>query len=399
MVNVNKQQLNFKIYFLKAGIIIGIIIIMIMIMFVSNIGPWNSFTNLKGPYLSWQDDPRTTITITWQTPIDTNPWVEYGENTSYRNKINPVISTNNIYFIKITNLKPDTIYHYRILSSIKNYSFLMKDHWFKTAPNTTRSFTFIAYGDSRPDIFGNCGHKSICDQIKKISSDPAFILHTGDIVFQSNMDWQWDRFFWDLKDIIDHTPLFTTLGNHEYNEYDSDLGIHYFKFFNLPGNEWYYSFNYSNVHIICLNLSVSDVEISQTQINWLINDLNKVNFSNSIDWIVIFFHVPLYSSGAYGNDEKAIEALEHIFKDYKVELVIAGHDHQYERIYKDGVHYIVTGGGGSELEVYIGNNRYVQYSENIHHFCKFNVNRTQMNVEVISSLGFLVDQFTIYSNH
>ncbi|MHA1251320.1 MAG: metallophosphoesterase family protein, partial [Candidatus Helarchaeota archaeon] len=100
-----------------------------------------------------------------------------------------------------------------------------------------------------------------------------------------------------------------------------------------------------------------------------------------------------------GDDPLAISALEQIFIDYKVDLVISGHDHQYERMNVKGVQYIVTGGGGSELEVYIGGNEDVQYSENIHHFCLIEVNGLSMTIKTISSTGAIIDQFTLNSKH
>ncbi|MHA1268472.1 MAG: metallophosphoesterase [Candidatus Helarchaeota archaeon] len=378
---------------------IGIIIGLISLLFLGGIGPWLQTPNLKGPYLSWESDPKTTMTISWETPEYTNASVQWGKTTSYGNKAASSVVVGNLRSVTLTGLEPDTTYHYRVISEIKNYTQLVEDHFFKTAPNSTQPFSFIAYGDSRPDIFGNGGHGIVCNQIMKKLPNPAFVLHTGDIVFQSNFEQHWDRFFYEAKDIIDHAPLFTTLGNHEYNEFGGDMGYRYFNYFHYPNNEWYYSFNYSNAHIICLNLSVSDVEISTIQKNWLINDLSKVNSSSDINWIIIFFHVPLYSSGGFGDDPLAIEALEQIFIDYKVELVIMGHDHQYERMYINGIQYIVAGGGGSELEVYIGGNENVQYSENIHHFCQIDVNGLSLTVKTISSLGAIIDRFSLTSKH
>ena len=398
---MSREYIIFRNSVIRVFLTIGIIVGLVLIMFTSSAGPWLQNPNLKGPYLSWVDDPTTTMTISWQTPIQTNGIVQWGNTTNYGNSIAGSSSVDNLYSVTITGLEPNTIYHYRIISNIRNYTQLVEDHWFKTAPNSTVSFSFIAYGDSRPDIFGNSGHRYVCNQMLKTEPNPAFILHTGDIVFQSNMENQWNQFFYELKDIIDHAPLFTALGNHEYNEFGGDYGWHYFNYFNYPAanNEWYYSFNYSNVHVISLNLSVSDVQISSAQINWLKNDLEKVNKSSNINWIVIFFHVPLYSSGGFGDDPLAISALEQIFIDYKVDLVISGHDHQYERMNVKGVQYIVTGGGGSELEVYIGGNEDVQYSENIHHFCLIEVNGLSMTIKTISSTGAIIDQFTLNSKH
>lgn len=398
-----KQKLNFKNSVIRIFLAFGIIIGLLSIMFFSGYGPWINNKNLKGPYLSWMNDPKTTMTISWQTPEENNLMlVEYGNDSNY-GSIKSVINEQwNIHYTELTGLKPNTTYHYRIISPTNNHSQLLEDHWFKTAPNGTQAFSFVAYGDSRPDLFGNSGHGIICNQISTTISNPAFVLHTGDYVFQSNFESQWDQFFWELKSIVDKAPLMATIGNHEYNEFGSDYGGHYFNYFHFADNsidEFYYSFNYSNVHVVSLNISVSDDSIPEAQVNWLIDDLNKANASSDINWIIIFFHVPLYSSGAYGYDEVAIEAFEQIFIDYGVDLVLMGHDHQYERMYANGIQYIVTGGGGAELEVYISNNEYTQYSENIHHFCLIKVDGLTLNIKAISSLGATIDQITLTSKH
>ena len=397
--NQQNQKIIVRNSIIRTFIAIGMIIGLLSLMFLSGIGPWLQNPNLKGPYLSWEEDPMTTMTISWETPIYTNASVEYGLNTNYGSKVASSPVSRQMRFTTLTSLLPNTTYHYRIVSSISNYSQLMKDHTFTTAPNGTQPFSFIGYGDSRPDIFGNGGHGIICDQIEKVIPEPDFILHTGDIVFQSNMESQWDRFFYELGDLVDHIPFFTGLGNHEFDEFGGDMGWHYFNYFHYPNGEWYYSFNYSNAHIICLNLSVSDAYIPAAQKNWLINDLTKANASSDINWIILFFHVPLYSSGAFGNDPEAIAAFEQIFMNFSVDLVLMGHDHQYERIFVNGIQYIVTGGGGAELELYIGGDENVQYSENIHHFCLIEVNGLSLTLKAISSGGAIIDQIIMTSKH
>jgi len=43
------------------------------------------------------------------------------------------------------------------------------------------------------------------------------------------------------------------------------------------------------------------------------------------------------------------QTLVPLFEKYKVAAVFAGHDHNYQHHLKNGVHYIVTGGGGAPL--------------------------------------------------
>ena len=86
-------------------------------------------------------------------------------------------------------------------------------------------------------------------------------------------------------------------------------------------------------------------------IEWCEDDLKDARDSDNIDWIIAYFHFPVFSSGYFGNDKRLIEEMVPLLEKYDVDIVFNGHDHHYERSYKDGVYYIVTGGGGSDLDI------------------------------------------------
>ena len=64
-----------------------------------------------------------------------------------------------------------------------------------------------------------------------------------------------------------------------------------------------------------------------------------------LKWKIVFFHHPLYSSaGTHGSQLKLRAALEPLFIQYTVSLVLNGHDHTYERIKpQNGIQYFVEG--------------------------------------------------------
>ena len=106
------------------------------------------------------------------------------------------------------------------------------------------------------------------------------------------------------------------------------------------GTEAYYSFDFGNIHFICLNSYDVDRAPGSTMLTWLEHDLmNTVQ-----DWTVAFWHHPPYSKGSHDSDsegrmsdmrENALPILE----DWGVDLVLSGHSHSYERSYLLDSHY------------------------------------------------------------
>jgi 3',5'-cyclic AMP phosphodiesterase CpdA len=77
-----------------------------------------------------------------------------------------------------------------------------------------------------------------------------------------------------------------------------------------------------------------------SQVEWLKADLA----ANKLPWVVVYFHKPPYSKGSHDSDveldmKSMREHVNPIFEQYKVDLVIAGHSHVYERSYPMRGHY------------------------------------------------------------
>src|SRR4029453_5706499 len=82
--------------------------------------------------------------------------------------------------------------------------------------------------------------------------------------------------------------------------------------------------------------------MDKTQLEWL----EKQLAASGSDWKIAFFHHPLYSSGGrHGSDLQLREQLEPLFLKYGVDIVLAGHEHFYERIKpQKGIYYFISGG-------------------------------------------------------
>jgi hypothetical protein len=98
----------------------------------------------------------------------------------------------------------------------------------------------------------------------------------------------------------------------------------------------YYSFDYHNVHFLSMATEIS-YSSGSAQNLFVKNDLASAASDPNIDWIVVFFHKPMYSSPNSCSSclgESALRDQYHsIFDQYGVDLVLEGHTHNYQRSY------------------------------------------------------------------
>ncbi len=133
--------------------------------------------------------------------------------------------------------------------------------------------------------------------------------------------------------------FFPSLGNHDLF---TDHGQPYYDYFTMPGNERYYDFTWGPLHLFALDDIESEpdgVGVSSIQADWLKAGL-RVSTSA---WNIVYMHYPPYSSGSHGSTEWA----RWPYAEWGADAVLAGHDHTYERLFEDGLIYIVNGLGGN----------------------------------------------------
>jgi hypothetical protein len=136
------------------------------------------------------------------------------------------------------------------------------------------------------------------------------------------------------------------LGNHERNHRS------YYELFVLPQGggreeEQWWSIRWGDVLLIGLDSNLAYLKFTglREETDWL-----KSVLAQEARYKFVFFHHPLWSSDAYYGGDEGLAALWHpLLLEYGVTAVFTGHAHNYEHIIRDGVHYIVTGGGGAPL--------------------------------------------------
>jgi len=236
------------------------------------------------------------------------------------------------------------------------------------------------YGDSRT---GHDVHEAIVAQI--MGRAPAVVFHTGDLVEDGLSRRDWDRFNRITAALRARAEFFPALGNHE-NE--SPL---FFENFQLPGNERWYAVRRYGLHFFVVDTNVN-FQPGSPQYKWLEEELA----ANAGAFDVTVFHHPPFSltrEDAIGADVR--KYLVPLFDEYDVELVFAGHDHNYQRFFYHGTYYIVTGGGGAPLYGRTLADPRCQKFVAAYHFCSLAVAADRVTLAAFDLNGNIIDAFHI----
>jgi hypothetical protein len=174
----------------------------------------------------------------------------------------------------------------------------------------------------------------------------------GDNAYENGTDSEYQAAVFDMyPTILRQSVLWPTIGNHDTAQSSNPpAGLPYFAMFTLPANaeaggmasgtEKYYSFDYANIHFICLDSMTSDRSSTGAMANWLRADLA----STTRQWTIAFWHHPPYTKGSHDSDtEQNLVEMRQTFlpilEDGGVDLVLAGHSHSYERSFLIDGHY------------------------------------------------------------
>jgi len=285
--------------------------------------------NLVGGPFVVNVTPRSA-TVVW---IAQSSQARLGPSLDKLLRVSPALRAEKVSF---AGLDPGKTHHYDVLGSEEGKGY------FKTPPAEAAPFHFVAYGDTRTrhDV-----HRTVVEGISKV--EPDFLLHTGDLVADGIDTAQWPVFFSISKELFRKTVFFPSLGNHERNS------RHYYDFFDADKS--YYSFNWGNAHFTVLNTDVGNIAPGRLareafwkeQLKWLEEDLamhQKADFR-----FVAMHHPPFTAVKRRQGGNEYLMSLLPIFEKYKVAVVFTGHDHNYQHHLKDGVRYVITGGGGAPL--------------------------------------------------
>jgi hypothetical protein len=177
-----------------------------------------------------------------------------------------------------------------------------------------------------------------------------FWLMLGDNAYTAGKDVEYQGAIFQVFDaMLRKSVLWPCLGNHDAGSANSPIqfGV-YYDIFTLPsqaqaggvmsGSEAYYSFDYANIHIVCIDSSDSDWSRRGLMMRWLKADLE----ANKQDWLVAYCHHPPYTRGSHNSDNDRDsdgrmrlmrETVAPLLEEHGLDLMLSGHSHAYERSY------------------------------------------------------------------
>ncbi|MDQ3685769.1 MAG: fibronectin type III domain-containing protein [Acidobacteriota bacterium] len=312
-------------------------------------------TVARGPYL--QTGTPTSVVVRWRTDISTDTRVRYGTvQGSLLSNADGAASTSE-HEVTISNLTPNTKYFYSVGSTTQTLAGNDADHFFVTSPTV---------GSVTPTRIWILGDSGTADANARLVRDAYYNFagasHTnlwlmlGDNAYNSGTDSEYQAAVFNMyPTMLRKSVLWPTIGNHDTASSSTPPpSLPYFAMFTLPtnaeagglasGTERYYSFDYGNIHFICLDSMSSDRSPTGAMATWLRNDLA----ATTQNWIIAFWHHPPYTKGSHNSDTESelVQMRENflpILEDGGVDLVLAGHSHSYERSFLIDGHYGTSG--------------------------------------------------------
>ncbi|MDW8367646.1 MAG: purple acid phosphatase, partial [Abditibacteriales bacterium] len=277
-------------------------------------------------------------------------------------------------------------------------------------PDRPEDFTFVALGDHGTS---GASRKNVERMVK---DHPAFGLVLGDLSYANGKQPIWDEWFQLIEPFTRSFPLMCALGNHETEGKElNDEANRYAAYLTRlahPTPETWYRFDYAGVRFVSFN---SDDYQNPAQLKWFEQTLKEAREDKAVRWLIVFQHHPLYSSTVRRlNNVGLIKTMRKMLDDYEVDLVLAGHNHNYERTYPlrdihpttteksqyrngTGVIFVTSGGGGKSLYDFVPEMpAFTAYREKVYHYLRVKVSANTLTVEAVRTEdGTVMERFEV----
>ncbi len=447
------------------------------------------------PYLQIGRHPGANrLQLMWHTPDENAQWVvelrmSAGVNwlemeaPQMTHMVIAGLAPRLLHNSSLTHLEAGKRFEYRLL---KNGQTVFQSE--AQAPKSaTQDYRFVAFGDVGA---GTAEQKQMAQ--RAWLSKPDVVVVPGDIVYEYGLVTEYDKNFWptynadqvtgDGVPLMRQVPMFTVPGNHDIDNRDLNRfpdGLAYYFFWDQPLNgptgveggpivprlianeanrrqflqaagDAYprmanYSFDYGNTHWTVLDSNPYVDWTNRELQDWVARDLAD---SHKATWHIVTFHHPGFNSSNEHLEQQHMRLLAPIFEAGKVDLVLNGHLHNYQRTYpmtfkpnkgkngtllvggKDGtvvrgrvvagrwtldksfdgktqthpqgVIYVITGAGGKELydvDQHDAPDSWQPFTKtfisNVHSLTIVDVSDKALKIQQVTADGREVDAFTI----
>jgi acid phosphatase type 7 len=390
------------------------------------------FFDPVGLYLTWRQDPTTTMTIDWHSTNNTRePVLDYrvaGSGTwmsaSARSHAFP-FSDRTIHRVELTGLDPATTYRFRFGHHSRIYSF-------RTMPvDASTPIRFAAGGDVRHD---QVWMGEVNRQVLRY--DPDFIIFGGDLAYADGREDRVDRWY-EWFDAYKRTlvtedgrvvPVVAAIGNHEvrggyYHRDDHErraelppyagddvsraaIAPYFYSLFAMPGQPGYNVLDFGDYMSIVLLDTDHSNPIDGEQARWLADTLEA---RRHVPHVFPLYHVPAFPSVRSYHGSVSARVREHwvpLFERSSVRVAFENHDHAYKRTHpirdgrvsQDGIVYIGDGCWGvGERE--IGRDQsdeepwYIKRARSRRHFILTTIHGPHQHFLIVDRDGHIIDEY------
>jgi len=304
-----------------------------------------------GPYAG--APTRQAVTISWLLPAPMPAILAYAPAGAYAGSGEMSVSVPvpagpdpdpRTTQVRLDGLEPDTEYVYQVTVQSGSQTVTSPVGRFHTEPPPGEPVRFAVLSDTQWQWDGPNRLAWVGDAIAQdadANGNFDFILHGGDLVESPSITY-WTHWFASFETMLLRAPFLPVLGNHERNT------GRYYEYFTLPSgggrdNERWWALHWGDLVVVGLDTNASSVPEMRAQQAWLEQELSGPEIHK-----FVIFHHPVFSSDAYHGSGYSYDVIYHpIFVKHGVDIVFNGHAHNYERIVRDGVTYLVVGGGGA----------------------------------------------------
>lgn len=270
----------------------------------------------------WRDDPATTMVVGWDQVSGVNPIFYYdvtdngqrAEAYKSSKKADLVVASRgmNNHFVRLTGLKPNTIYYF----VIKDSEGVSKRFSFRTAPDRAERLSIIAGGDSRNFREARRSANKLVSKLR-----PHVVLFNGDFTPDDSAG-EWKKWLDDWQETISSDgrmfPILVARGNHEATNQSL------IELFDVGSGGIFYAYNLGGnlLRIYTLNTLIP---IIGTQLEWLEKDLQQ---HSNVSWRIVQYHHAMrpHTKEKPEKDELVVNWAPLLYK-YKVQLALESDSH------------------------------------------------------------------------
>jgi hypothetical protein len=366
-------------------------------------------------HLTLMSDPKTSVVVQWRTADEVTraSTIRYAEGANltadaltqtksglqfaYTGTPCPPGGTGcpfREHQAHLCGLKPDTSYSYQVggHDSSTNTDHFSPVYSFHTAPdigaNPAAEVVMGFVGDSR-------GGYDVWQQLvtQLVQRTPDLILFSGDAVTIGITQQEWEQFLAAGEQLFATTPVVFADGNHELGS------VNLLSQFAQPNDQLNFGLDYGYAHITVADDSPQDPSaVLGVNRDALSADLGA---SSAARWKIVMHHQPMWSASTkHGSSTALQQAWQPLFDQYHVDLVLNGHDHDYEvtkpmigtmaqATSDNATVYVVAGGAGAELYPN-GMQYWTQYSESNYSAAIIHINRNQLTFDAFHPDGSMI---------